>query len=238
LTRRRGGLFEIARNEGRSVLLGHEAERLASSYGIPTPRSALAATAEESERLSKKLGFPVVMKIVSPEIIHKTDVGGVRLGIRSPKEAGKTFAELATIAKRIGNFGGVLIQKLARPAQEFVIGGVRDRQFGPIVMFGLGGIFVDLYRDVSFRLVPVSEGEAVQMIGEIRGAPFFEGYRGSPRLDKRQCARTIVKVGRMMSELREISSIDINPLLVYPKGVLAVDVRVILEAKSKNVKTR
>jgi acyl-CoA synthetase (NDP forming) len=227
-------IIEQVVEEGRSSLLENEAEKVAAFYGIPVVKSITASCAEGAVAAAKKIGFPVALKILSPEILHKSDFGGVRLGIKSSSEVRASYTALikgVRHAKSDARIDGVLIQKMARPGKEFVVGGLRDPQFGPTVMFGLGGIYVELYKDVSFRLAPLSEVEAVEMMNEIKAAPLLDGFRGSTPLDKHAIAEVIIAVGRMMCDLQAAESVDINPLLVYERGVLAVDVRILLSSK-------
>jgi acyl-CoA synthetase (NDP forming) len=220
-----------ARREGRSALYEFEAEKLAKSFGIPVVRAGLAKTESESVAIAKKIGFPLVMKIVSQDILHKSDVGGVKTDINSSSEVKAAFKEIVRNvkkAKKDARIEGIYIQKMESKSFEFVVGGARDRQFGPTVMFGMGGIYVELYKDVSFRLAPVSDEDAETMLDEIRAAPLLKGFRGSRPLDSAAIISVIQKVGSMLSNIQAIDSIDINPLLVYEKGCKAVDVRVVL----------
>jgi succinyl-CoA synthetase beta subunit len=228
-------IIDQALRDGRNSLLENEAERVAKLFGINVPRSFLAASENDAVEDAKRIGFPVVMKIVSADILHKSDVGGVIPSVTTPKGVRQAYAELfrhAKIANRKARIEGILVQKMVPKTFEFVVGGVRDPQFGPTVMFGLGGIYVELFKDVSFRLAPLSKSEAVSMTSEIKSAKLLDGFRGSPPLDRNSAALAIVAVGNMMSKLEQVESIDINPLLVYPKGSIAVDVRVILSKMS------
>ncbi|MCL4517588.1 MAG: acetate--CoA ligase family protein, partial [Thaumarchaeota archaeon] len=181
--------------------------------------------------IARKVGFPVAMKIVSPDILHKTDVGGVKLGIKSQAEVRRAFGAIIRSGKKAaGKSGirGVYVQKMAEKSHEFVVGGIRDSQFGPAVMFGIGGIYVELFKDVTFKLAPVSKEEALLMTREIKASPLMYGFRGAKPLDVDSAVEAIQAVGRMMTDNQQIASIDINPLLVYEKGAIAVDVRVVL----------
>ncbi|MDA4129867.1 MAG: acetate--CoA ligase family protein [Thaumarchaeota archaeon] len=224
-------LISRAKESGRSSLFEFESEKLARAYGIPVEKAGMARTVTEALTISKKIGFPLVMKIVSQDVLHKTDVGGVKIGINSPSEVKSSFTEIIRNVKkhnRTARIEGVYLQKMAPKTYEFVIGGTRDKQFGPTVMFGLGGIYVELYKDVSFRLAPVSDEEAKSMLLEIRAAPLLTGFRDSKPLDLGAIISVIKSVGRMLMDLKDIDSIDINPLLVYEKACKAVDVRVVL----------
>jgi acetate---CoA ligase (ADP-forming) subunit beta len=221
-----------ALEEGRLSLLEYEADKVAKAQGIKVAPSGVARSAREAGVLARTLGPPVVMKIVSRDILHKSDVGGVVTGIGTPGEARAAYAEMLRNVKRAkpnAKVEGVLVQRMAPKGTEFVVGGVRDPQFGPAVMFGLGGIYVELFRDVAFRLAPLTETEALAMMRETKSSKLLAGFRGSKPLDSAAAAKTIVAVGNLISEHPEVDSVDINPLFVYPKGVLAVDVRVILK---------
>jgi acetyl-CoA synthetase (ADP-forming) len=177
------------------------------------------------------IGFPVVLKIVSPNIIHKTDVGGVKVGINDNKGVNDAYMEIINNVQKNcpdAKIRGVIVSEMALPAPEVIIGGLRDPQFGTAVMFGMGGVFVEIFKDISFRISPLEEYEALEMIGEVKGSAILKGFRNSKALDISTLAQTILKVSEMMISLLEIKEIDLNPILVYPKGVTAVDVRVIL----------
>ena len=226
-------IVDSAIRDGMSSLLEYEAEEVAKLYGIPVPKSGLATTEKQSLLLSKRIGFPVVMKIVSPDILHKTDVGGVKIGINSSSEVRSAFREILRNAKRANksaDIRGVYMQKMEPKASEFVIGGIRDPQFGPTVMFGLGGVFIELFKDVQFRLAPLSMDEAVEMMKEIKAAPLLTGFRGSKALDVQSAARVIQLVGKIMNDIDGIESIDINPILIYQRGCSDLDVRMILRS--------
>ena len=223
--------------EGRNSLLEYEADQVAKEYGISVLRAGLATTEKRAVFIARRLGFPVAMKIASPDIPHKTDAGGVKLDINSNSKIIRAFGEITRNARKVSpkaDIRGVYIQRMAPKSQEFVVGGLRDPQFGPTVMFGLGGIFVELYKDVSFRLAPVSSEEALEMMKETRAAALLTGFRGSKPLDMESAANVIQAVGKMMTELEVIESVDINPLLIYPNGCKAVDVRMMVSnARSK-----
>jgi acetyl-CoA synthetase (ADP-forming) len=220
--------------------LEQDAETVAKEYGITVSRSGLATTEKEALTLSKKLGFPLVMKIVSRDILHKSDIGGVKAGVKSNGEVRRAFREIianARKANRKASISGILVQSMAQTGHEFVVGGTRDPQFGPTVMFGLGGIYVELFKDVSFRLAPLDQGEALSMMDEIKSSRLLTGFRGSKPLDKTSAAKVIMAVGDIMNDHPEIDSVDINPLFIYPKGVCAVDVRIILHSQQPSVST-
>jgi acyl-CoA synthetase (NDP forming) len=229
-------IIENALNENRNKLLEHEAFEVAKYYGIPTPTAVLVRTPEEAYDLADKIGYPIVLKIVSPDITHKSDVGGVKLGLKNKEEVSEGVKE---ILKNVQNRApdakivGVIMYKMAPPGLEVIVGGVRDDVFGSVVMFGLGGIFVEVLRDVSFRVSPVSMEDALEMISEIKSSKILSGFRGQPPADKEAIADIIVKTSKLLMENQEIESIDLNPVIVYPQGALAVDVRIILKRGNK-----
>ncbi|MDG6914067.1 MAG: acetate--CoA ligase family protein [Nitrososphaerota archaeon] len=217
---------------GGRALLGLEADKVARAYGIRVVKSALARSEKEAAFVAKDLGFPLALKVVSSDILHKSDVGGVKQGVDSVKGVKAAYAEILSNVRRArpnATVEGVLVQRMAPEGHEFVVGATRDQQFGPAVMFGLGGVYVELFRDVSFRLAPLTKKEALDMIDETRASRLLAGFRGSPPLDAGEVAETLVAVGKLITDLPEIDSVDVNPLFVYPKGVLAVDVRMILK---------
>jgi acetyl-CoA synthetase (ADP-forming) len=218
-------------SSGRTVMLEPEAKSLISMVGIPTPNFNLVQTAEEAQKTAESFGYPIVLKIASPDILHKSDVGGVKVNLNSADEVFSNFNEIKkNVLNKSPNAAihGVLVQKMAPSSTEIVIGAIRDAQFGPAVMFGLGGIFIELLKDVSFRITPIIKEEALEMIKEIKGYQLLEGYRGSPKLDIDAIAETIVKVSDLIFNTNEISQIDLNPIMVYQSGLLAVDARIIL----------
>ncbi len=192
----------------------------------------MAKTAKEAIDASKTIGFPVVLKVVSPDALHKSDVGGVAVDVGSEEEVEKGYNGIVdNLTKNIPDacITGILVQKQARQATEVIIGGIRDEQFGPAIMFGLGGIFVELFKDVAFRIAPVTETEALEMMKEIKGYPILSGYRGMKELDISQIAKTIVTISELISNVDEINEVELNPLFVYEKSVVAVDARIIIK---------
>ena len=228
-------LVENALREGRARLLEHEAMMLLEAYGVPVPPYRFAPGPEEAAKAAQEIGFPVVVKVVSPEVIHKSDVGGVALGLESPEEVEKAAREMLEKIPRLvrgARVLGFLVQRMAPPgAVEVVVGGVRDPVFGPAVMFGLGGIFVELFQDVSFRVAPFTRGDAEEMMQEVKAYKLLKGYRGKPPRDLDALADIIMALQRIMLDIPEIREADLNPVMSYPKGALVVDARFILEKK-------
>ncbi len=221
---------------GRGTILPDEALGVIESSGISTPDYVMAKTAKEAIEASRTIGFPVVLKIVSPDVLHKSDVGGVVVDVESEEVVEKHYDEIMdNLAKNISDacIMGILVQKQVRQATEVIIGGIRDEQFGPAVMFGLGGVFVELFKDVAFRIAPVTETEALEMMKEIKGYPILSGYRGMKELDISQITKTIVTISELISNVDEIKEVELNPLFVYEKDTIAVDAKIILERSKK-----
>jgi acyl-CoA synthetase (NDP forming) len=216
----------------RTILSEIESKVLLNEAGIPTIETTLATSKEEAIGKSKKLGFPVVLKIVSPDITHKSDVGGVKLGLKTSKQVEKAYDEvLLAVRQRYPNaaIDGVSVQKMARPGIEIIIGMTKDAQFGPVLMFGIGGILVEVLKDVSFRIVPLDREDAREMIREIKGYPLLEGYRGREPVDISILEEILLKVSRFVDNHTKIKELDLNPIFAYRDGAVAVDARVILE---------
>ncbi len=229
-------LIAKARNEGRTVLTEVEAKRLLSQAGIDVVETRLAASKEEAVSISKKLGFPVVLKIASPDIVHKSDAGGVKLGLENARAVGQAYDDIITATRQKhpkAKVLGVAVQKMARPGVEVIVGMSKDDQFGPVLMFGLGGILVEVLKDVSFRLVPLARRDAAEMVREIKGYPLLEGYRGGEAVKISYLENLLLKVSDFVENNPEVRELDLNPIFAYSDGALAVDARVILEKNKK-----
>jgi acetyltransferase len=226
-----------ARKDGRNALTEVESKDVFTAFGLPVAPTVLAKTEDEAVAMAKKIGFPVVMKIVSPQILHKSDAGGVKVNIKDEagvRDAYKTILANAKNYKADADVHGIAVQEMAPWGTETIIGSVNDATFGPTIMFGLGGIFVEVLKDVTFRVAPVSPEQAEKMLGEIRGAPILAGARGEAPRDRKVLADILAKYAAMIHDLGdEISETDANPVLVYEegKGVKVVDARVILKTK-------
>ena len=215
----------------RKLLTEVAAKELLNAEGISVVPTRLARSSSEAIRLAKSLGLPVALKVVSPDIVHKSDVGGVRLHLRSLAQVGKAYGEtVAGVRARAPEalIEGVAVQPMATPGIEVVAGLTRDRTFGSVVMFGLGGIFVEILNDVAFRVVPLQPKDARAMIREVRGFPILQGARGSAPVDLATLEDILLKLSRLSERRPEIHEIDLNPVLVYPMGALAVDARILL----------
>ena len=217
---------------GRKVALPDESLAMVKLFGVDVPDYALVKTAEEAVEVSKKIGFPLVLKIASQDVLHKSDIGGVVVNLKNVEEVERNYNKVLDSLKRIvpdARIGGVLIQKQLLEATHLIVGGVYDEQFGPAVMFGLGGVFVELFKDVSFRIAPVTETEAMEMVKEIKAYPVLSGYRGSKKLDIEQVTKTIVNISELITNICIIKEVELNPLFAYEKSVKAVDARIILK---------
>jgi len=224
-------VFAAARSENRVNLGETEARQVLAAYGLAVPESYLARSADEAAAQAEKIGFPVVMKIVSPDILHKSDIGGVRIGVRDRQEAMDVFELMMLRVRRYAPdavIRGVFVQEMIQAGREVIIGSTRDPQFGPLVMFGLGGIYVEVLKDVSFRVAPFGERHARRMIEEIRSAPLLRGARGERSSDVEAIVRCLLTVSQMVSDFPEIVEMDVNPLKVREPGggAVAVDARI------------
>jgi len=225
-------IFKRAREEGRRHLLEPEAKTVCMEYGIPVPKFRVAGSAEDAVRYAEEIGYPVVLKVVSPDVIHKSDVGGVMLGLRSADEVRSAYEKLlgnVRSHKPNAEIVGVLVEEMAPKAVEVIVGAIKDPQFGPTLMFGLGGVFVEILKDVSFRVAPITEDDAAEMITEIKAYPILQGYRGMPPVDVDAIKQILLNTSRLVMEHQEIAELDLNPIMVYQKGAKAVDARIILE---------
>ena len=228
-------IISNARKDKRTVLTEIESKQLMSEAGIPVIESRLAKTKAQAISMSKEMGFPLVLKIVSPGIIHKSDSGGVKLGLGNAAQAGRAYSEIVAAAKQANpkaKIHGVSVQKMAKPGVEVIMGMSKDDQFGPVLMFGLGGVFVEVLKDVAFRIVPLVRRDASQMIREIKGYPLLEGYRGQEPANITVLEDLLLKLSDFIDKTPEIKELDLNPILAYSDGAVAVDARVILESQA------
>jgi acyl-CoA synthetase (NDP forming) len=223
-------IIQNALKERRSLLV-NEAQQICNLHHIPTPRSDKASSVHETVLQANDIGFPVVLKIISPQILHKSDVGGVILNIRDEKELEVQYEKLlAEIGKRepSAKVLGVLVEKMMPPSTEVIVGGIRDSQFGPSIMFGIGGIFAEIYDDVAFRVAPIDKTDASNLIHDLRGSKILEGVRGKPPADLDSIIDILMNVSDLMMEHDAINQLDLNPVIVYSDSVCAVDSRIII----------
>ncbi|MHA1614564.1 MAG: acetate--CoA ligase family protein [Candidatus Thorarchaeota archaeon] len=231
-------IFKTALEEGRTFVLEHEAKDIMKAYGIPIPAYDTAITAEEAVEKSKAIGFPVVLKILSKDVLHKSDAGGVKINLKTEEEVRKAFNEIMENAKNYGKekgidvdlSRGVFISDFADMGTEIIVGVTKDPQFGHALMAGLGGIFVEVLKDVSFRLIPFTENDAREMLKELKAYKILEGIRGEPPRDVDSLVNVMIAVSKMIEENPEITELDCNPTFVYEKGkgTLVVDARILI----------
>ena len=228
-------LFQNILKKSRTNILDEiQCKKVLKSTGIKVTVPVLSVNKEEAIAIADKMGYPVVMKIVSPQITHKSDIGGVKLKLESKKQVGTAYNEIMAAVKKkaaTARIDGVSIQKMAAPGLELVIGMTRDPQFGPILMFGLGGTSVEILKDVAFRITPLTRQDASEMIRQIKGYRLLEGYRGQPPVDVNYLEEMLMKLSAFIEENPEIMEMDVNPMLAYKKGAVAVDARIILGDK-------
>jgi acyl-CoA synthetase (NDP forming) len=224
-------VIETARSQGRTLLTEVESKQVLHDAGMPVALAVLARDADEAAKAAEKAGFPVVLKIVSPDVPHKSDVGGVKLGLQSTEDVKTAFEGIIAAVKAAqpdARIEGVAVQKMAPAGTEVIIGISKDPQFGPVLMFGLGGILVEVLKDVAFRIVPLEPKDARQMVREIKAFPVLEGVRGQPPADIGALEKLILQVSDFIEAHPEIDEMDLNPVLAYPDGMLAVDARIVV----------
>jgi len=223
-------VIDEVRASGAGVLQENEARKIAGACGIPLPLSVLAADADAAVGAAEKVGYPVVLKISSEDILHKSDAGGVKVGLADADAVRAAFEAIMAAARNYkadAHIDGILVQQMAPEGREVIIGVNRDAQFGPIVMFGLGGVYVEVLKDITFRVAPLTERDAEEMIGGIRAAEIFEKFRGLPPADTEALADVLMRVSQLAVQFPEIAECDLNPVRVYAEGqgVMALDVR-------------
>lgn len=215
----------------KSVLLLHEAMKLCETYGVPVAKYGVADTLEHAVDQASRIGYPVVLKLISPYVAHKFDVGAVILNIKDERELRDSYVRIyENLRKHLSSARvyGVLVQEMVPTSIEVIVGFKRDRYFGPIVMFGLGGIFTEVLKDVSFRMYPISREDAFEIITELKGYPIMMGYRGIPPVDVDVIVDILLRVSKMVMDIPSISEMDLNPIAVSGKDVKVLDARVLL----------
>jgi acetyl coenzyme A synthetase (ADP forming)-like protein len=233
-------IIDAAIRQNRRFLLEHEAKRIFQHHGAPVTNDQLAATADEAVEIASKMGGGVSLKIVSPDILHKSDAGGVRLYLNTSAEVRQGFAEIIRNAEKYkpgADIRGVLVSPMAEPGLEVIIGTKIDDQFGPVIMFGLGGIMVEVLKDVAFRVLPISPRSAGSMIEDIRSAPLLKGIRGKPPCDRKIIRKLLLLCSEIIEAYPEIAEMDLNPIIVYEQGARIVDARIILKEELNYGKT-
>ena len=209
-----------------------EAKKLLEQAGIPVNDTRLARTKSEAVSLSQEIGFPVALKVVSPDVVHKSDIGGVKVGLINTAQVQKAYTEIIANVKESlpdATIEGVSVQKMVLPGVEIIIGVTEDAQFGPVVMFGLGGIWVEAIKDVVFRVVPVTAWDAEEMVREIKGFAVLQGYRGQEAVDLSFLAKLITRISEFIEKNPRFKEIDINPLIAYSDSAVAVDARIVMK---------
>jgi acetate---CoA ligase (ADP-forming) len=224
-------IISSAKRAGLTNLPQDDALRILGTYGLPVIKTETASSKKEAVEAAKRIGYPVAMKIVSPDVLHKIDVGGVKLDLNSDQDISEAYDEiLRNVKARVPNarIEGVLLQEYVTGGTETIIGIHRDPKFGPLLMFGLGGIYVEAYRDVSFRLAPIRELSADNMISQIRGSKILQGFRGQPPADTKTIAECIERLSQLSAELPDVVDLDVNPLVAFANGCKALDARIII----------
>jgi acetyl-CoA synthetase (ADP-forming) len=225
-------VFLKAVEEGRNFLLEHEAKKICSLYGMPVTKVIPSKSKEEALDAARSIGFPVVLKIISPQILHKSDVGGVIVGIDDETELISSYRKIIRNVKdRMpeAEITGVLVQEMVPHSTELIVGSTYDPTFGPTIMFGVGGIFVEILEDVSFRLIPITEDDAWEMVNEIKAYKILDGFRGNPPVDKKSIIDVLLKTSAMVCECPEIRELDLNPIMASSDGIIILDARIILQ---------
>jgi acetyltransferase len=224
--------FQRALEAGRKQLPEYEALGVLAAYGFPVARTRLVRSREALEETAAGVGFPLVMKIASPDILHKTEVKGVRVGLADASAVQAAYDEMMAHVRSVrpdAEIWGVALQEMAPPGKEVIVGSTRDPKFGPLVMFGLGGIYTEAMKDVTFRLAPLRQLSARKMLEEIRGRRILEGVRGEAPADLDAIEECLERLSQLVVEFPVVKELDINPLMAYPKGVLAADARIVLD---------
>jgi acyl-CoA synthetase (NDP forming) len=225
-------IINQAKKEGRKALLEPEAKAICMEYGIPVTKFKVALNENEAAKYADEVGYPVVLKIVSPDIIHKSDAGGVMVSLKNPAEVRDAYKKILENVKKYksdAKIVGILVQEMAPQSTEVIVGAIKDPQFGQTVMFGLGGIFVEILKDVNFRIAPLTADDAKEMITQLKAYPLLKGYRNTPPADIDALISILCSTSRLVMDNPEIKELDLNPVMAYQKGAKTVDARIILE---------
>ena len=224
-------ILQKARQENRTVLTEIEAKEILGAAGITCTHTVLATSREEATRLGNEMGYPVVLKVSSVDISHKSDAGGVKVNLRNQEEVAQAYEAIMASCrayKADARIEGVSVQPMARPGTEIIIGMIKDPSFGPVLMFGMGGVLVEVLQDVAFRIVPIDRQDAAEMMAEIQGKKLLTGYRGKEPADQQALQEVLVKLSDFVEATPGIEEIDMNPVFAYREGVAVVDARIIL----------
>jgi acetyl-CoA synthetase (ADP-forming) len=225
-------IFEEIRRKRRTNLTELESREVLTHYGIPIVRGQVIKTIEEAKSFIEKIGYPVVLKVLSPQIIHKTEVGGVILNIKNEKELFEAYHQIIKNVEKNAPkaaIEGFFIQEMLSSDREVIVGGKYDPTFGQTIAFGLGGVFVEVFEDISFRVIPITQEDAIDMIKEIKAFKILKGYRGQKPVDFKSLVDILLKTSKMLEENPEIKELDINPIFTLPDKAVAVDARIIIE---------
>ncbi len=224
-------IFEKAIKNQEPFLGYEESRRVLAEIGIPFNKTKLVTSEDEAVKVAEEFGFPVVFKVVSPDISHKTEIGGVKVGIQNPEEARAAYKSIMESVKKHkpnARIEGIMVEEQVSGSELFV-GVTKDPQFGHMIGFGMGGIFVEVYKDVTFRLIPIGVSDAYEMLQEIRGKKIYEGYRGRPKADPKELVKVLLSVSQFIENYPMVKEMDINPLMVTFDGIKAIDARIILD---------
>ncbi len=224
-------IIEAAKSEGRSLLSEVEAKAILADAGVPVTTTKLATNADEAVSLAGELGYPVALKVISHTITHKSDIGGVELGLADADTVRAAFDRIAAAAHAAepgSHMDGVSVQPMVATGTEVIMGMTQDAQFGPVLMFGLGGVLVEVLKDVAFRVVPLEQRDARQMVREIQGFAVLEGYRGAAPADLAALESILLQLSQFAEANPEVSELDLNPIFAYEDGAVAVDARIVL----------
>ena len=226
-------LFDFLKRQDRHVLTEPESKKILASVGIPITKEAMARDVDETQEFAMEIGLPVVLKIVSPQVLHKSDSGGVKTNLQSIESIRQAYFEIVENVKKLNpssDIEGVLVQEMLPPAIETILGVTNDDQLGPVMMFGLGGIFVEILQDVTYRIIPVNKDIVIEMLGEIKGKKIFSGFRSFPAIEEDCLADVIIKLSDFSFEFKDyIQEIDINPLHCNGNKIKAMDALIILK---------
>src|SRR5438552_2559269 len=234
-------VLDRVKADKRNSLTAPEGKLVCDAYGIPVPKEAVAKSATDAARIAAGMGFPVVMKIVSPDILHKTEAGGVVVGVKTAAEAEKSYEAILANAKKYkaaAKIEGVQVQQMLAGGTEVIVGSITDGSFGKLVAFGLGGVLVEVLKDVTFRLAPATKDDALSMLDGIQAAEMLKGVRGSDPVNREALSNLIVRVSQLVSDFPEISEMDLNPVFASKDGAIAADVRIVVNFNPKPARHR
>ncbi len=225
-------IIDNALGQGRNILSEMESKQLVKEMGIQTTEMKLATSKDEAVKFSQEIGYPVVLKVASFDISHKSDAGGVKVGLKNEAEVSRAYEDILVSALKFNpkaSLQGVTVQNMVKPGVEVIIGMTQDPQFGPVIMFGLGGVFVEILQDVSFKVVPLNRMDANSMIKEIKGYRLLQGYRGQKPVDTNYLENILLKLSDFVDKYPSIKEMDLNPIFAYSDGACVVDARVVIK---------